>query len=34
VSIGIGKPIEPGISPKDTVLLAVTLLVGVITLGT
>ena len=34
MSIGIGKPIEPGISPKDTVLLAVTLLVGVITLGT
>jgi Ca2+:H+ antiporter len=34
VSIGFGKPIELGISPKDTVLLALTLLVGVITLGT
>jgi Ca2+:H+ antiporter len=34
VSIAFAKPIELGISPKDTVLLALTLLVGVITLGT
>jgi Ca2+:H+ antiporter len=34
VSIGAGKPIELGISAKDTVLLALTLLVSVITLGT
>jgi Ca2+:H+ antiporter len=34
VSIGAGRPIELGISAKDTVLLALTLLVSVITLGT
>jgi len=34
VSIAFAKPIELGISPRDTVLLALTLLVGVITLGT
>jgi Ca2+:H+ antiporter len=34
VSIAFAKPIEPGITAKDTVLLALTLLVGVITLGT
>ncbi len=34
VSIGFGKPIALGISAKDTVLLALTLLVSVITLGT
>ena len=34
VSIVFGKPIAVGISAKDTVLLALTLLVSVITLGT
>jgi Ca2+:H+ antiporter len=34
VSIGFGKTISLGISAKDTVLLALTLLVSVITLGT
>ena len=34
VSIVIGQPIELGLDPKDQVLLALTLLVGVITLGT
>jgi Ca2+:H+ antiporter len=34
VSIMLGKPLELGLGPKDQVLLALTLLVGVITLGT
>lgn len=34
VSIAIGQPLELGLSGKDQVLLALTLLVGVITLGT
>jgi len=34
VSIGFGKPISLGISAKDTVLLALTMIVSVITLGT
>ena len=34
VSIGFGKPIVLGISAKDTVLLALTMIVSVITLGT
>jgi Ca2+:H+ antiporter len=34
VSLGYGKAIELGVNGKDTVLLALTLLVGVITLGT
>ena len=34
VSIAIGQPLELGLGPKDQVLLALTLFVGVITLGT
>ena len=34
VSIVLGQPLELGLGPKDQVLLALTLLVGVITLGT
>jgi Ca2+:H+ antiporter len=34
VSIALGQPLELGLSTKDEVLLALTLLVGVITLGT
>jgi Ca2+:H+ antiporter len=34
VSIGLGQPLELGLGVKDMVLLALTLLVGVITLGT
>jgi Ca2+:H+ antiporter len=34
VSIGLGHPLELGLGEKDQVLLALTLLVGVITLGT
>jgi Ca2+:H+ antiporter len=34
VSIAIGQPLELGLGAKDQVLLALTLLVGVITLGT
>jgi Ca2+:H+ antiporter len=34
VSIVIGQPLELGLGPKDEILLALTLLVGVITLGT
>ena len=34
VSVVIGKPLSLGLEPKETVLLALTLLVGVITLGT
>jgi Ca2+:H+ antiporter len=34
VSIVLGKPLELGLGEKDTVLLALTLVVGVITLGT
>ena len=34
VSIVLGQPLELGLGPKDVVLLALTVLVGVITLGT
>src|SRR5262249_33436282 len=34
VSIAIGQPLELGLDAKDQVLLALTLLVGVVTLGT
>jgi Ca2+:H+ antiporter len=34
VSIALHQPIELGLSPKDQVLLALTLFIGVITLGT
>jgi Ca2+:H+ antiporter len=34
VSIGLGQPLELGLDPKEEVLLALTLLVSVITLGT
>jgi len=34
VSLAIGQPLELGLGPKDEVLLALTLLLGVITLGT
>ena len=34
VSLAIGQPLELGLSAKDEVLLALTLLLGVITLGT
>jgi len=34
VSIVLGKPLELGLGTKDQVLLALTLLLGVITLGT
>jgi Ca2+:H+ antiporter len=34
MSLGFGKAIELGVTGKDTVLLALTLFVGVITLGT
>jgi Ca2+:H+ antiporter len=34
VSIALHKPIELGLSEKDQVLLALTLFIGVITLGT
>jgi Ca2+:H+ antiporter len=34
VSIGLGLPLELGLNPKEMVLLALTLLLGVITLGT
>src|SRR5262249_45611405 len=34
LSIAIGQPLDLGLGPKDEVLLAVTLLLGVITLGT
>jgi Ca2+:H+ antiporter len=34
VSIAIGQPLELGLSPQDEILLALTLLLGVITLGT
>jgi Ca2+:H+ antiporter len=34
VSIALGQPIKLGLDAKDQILLALTLLVGVITLGT
>jgi len=34
VSIGLGQPLELGLNEKDLVLLALTLLVGILTLGT
>ncbi len=34
VSVALGQPLSLGLGPKETVLLALTLLVGVITLGT
>ena len=34
MSIAIGQPLELGLDGKDQVLLALTLLLGVITLGT
>jgi Ca2+:H+ antiporter len=34
VSVALGQPLTLGLDAKDTVLLALTLLVGVITLGT